>query len=307
MLCRTTLLALTLAAVAVPVATPAPPPAATPTPLPPAATPTPPPVAATAPVPRFKWTPGEVHTYRVRQQTMVKETTPDEKTEKPVTTETRTDLTLTRTWTVKDVDANGVGTLEMTIRTVRNEFRRPDGTSLVLDSSDPEKAREMAGFLNVPVLTVRVDGRGRLVEVKEAKAGGAARLQAELPFRLTLPDGRAEVWEVGTKWDRSFAVKLDPPQGTGETYEFAQTYTTKAVRDGLLVVAVETSLKNPPKTLSERVPLVPMLWCGEVYFDTTSGKYRAARLSVRAELPDYLGEGTKFEYQSVYTEDAVEK
>ncbi len=285
--CRITLLALTLAAIVVAVATPAPPPAATP-----------------APVPRFKWTAGEVHTYRVEQQTMVKETTPDEKTERPVTTETRTDLTLTRTWTVKDVDANGVGTLEMTIRTVRNEFRRPDGTSLVLDSSDPEKAREMAGFLNVPVLTVRVDAQGRLVEVKQAKAGGAARLQAELPFRLTLPDGRAE---VGTKWDRPFSVKLDPPQGTGETHEFAQTFTTRAVRDGLLVVAVETSLKNPPKTPSERVPLVPMLWCGEVYFDVTNGKYRAARLRVRAELPDYLGEGTKFEYESVYTEDAVEK
>jgi hypothetical protein len=304
--CRTTLLALTLAAVAVPVAASASPPVAAPTP-PPVAAPAPPPVAATAPVPRFKWTAGEVHTYRIEQQTTVKETTPDEKTERPVTTETRTDLTLTRAWTVKDVDANGVGTLEMTIRTVRNEFRRPDGTSLVLDSSDPEKAREMAGFLNVPVLTVRVDTRGRLVEVKEARAGGAARLQAELPFRLTLPDGRAEVWEVGTKWDRPFSVKLDPPQGTGETYEFTQTYTTRAVRDGLLVVAVETSLKNPPKTLSERVPLVPLLWGGEVYFDTTGGKYRAARLSVRAELPDYLGEGTKFEYQSVYTEDAVEK
>jgi hypothetical protein len=263
-----------------------------------------PPASPPAATTRFKWTAGDVHTYRVNQQTMVKETTLDEKTQKPVTTETRTNLTLTRQWTVKDVDASGVGTLEMTITGMKNEFRRPDGTSLVLDSANPENAKEMAGFLNVPVVTVKVDPQGRLLDVKEGKAGGAARLQAELPFRLTLPDGEPA---VGGKWDRPFSLKLDPPLGTGESHDYAQTYTAKAVRDGILVVGVETSLKNPPKALAERVPLVPMLWGGEVYFSKAAGKYTAARLKAKAELPDYQGEGTKFEYESVYNEDAVEK
>ena len=50
-----------------------------------------------------------------------------------------------------------------------------------------------------------------------------------------------------------------------------------------------------------------MLWTGNVYFNTAAGKYHAARLTVKAELPNHLGEGTRFEYQAAYNEDLVEK
>jgi hypothetical protein len=254
---------------------------------------------------RFKWQPNQVLAYKVTQQTAVRETTLDEKTEKPVTTEARTTVSLVRKWTVKAVDANGVGTLEMTITEMKNEFRRPDGTTLVRDSANPEHAKEMAEYLNVPVVTVKVDSQGRLLEVKESKAGSGSRLHAELPFRLTLPDGDAAT--AGLKWDRTFTFKLDPPLGTGESHEFSQKYTSAGVKDGLLTVSVATELKAPPKALAERVPLVPMLWEGQVYFNAAAGKYHAARLKVKAELPNHQGEGTKFEYESTYTEDAVEK
>jgi hypothetical protein len=261
------------------------------------------PPANPAPV-RFKWQANQTLTYKVQHQTAVRETLLDEKTEKPVTSEARTNLTLVKKWTVKGVDANGVGTLEMTITEMKNEFRRADGSTLVRDSANPEDAKEMAGFLNVAVVTVKVDSQGKLLEVKEAKAGSAARLHAELPFRLTLPDAGPT---VGQKWDRTFALKLDPPQGTGESYDFVQQYTGSAIKDGLLVVDVATTIKAPPKTLSERMPLVPMLWEGQVYFNVAAGKYHAARLKVKAVLPNHQGEGTKFEYESVYNEDLIEK
>ena len=46
---------------------------------------------------------------------------------------------------------------------------------------------------------------------------------------------------------------------------------------------VETTLKAPPKATGEQVPLVPMLWSGEVYFNTAAGKYHAARLKVKTD------------------------
>ena len=133
---------------------------------------------------------------------------------------------------------------------------------------------------------------------------GHGVLHAEVPFRLTLPDAGPA---MGQKWERAFTMKLDPPLGTGESYEFAQQYTAGATKDALLTVDVATTLKAPPKTLAERVPLVPMLYSGQLYFNTTAGKYHAARLTVKASLPNHQGEGTKFEYESVYSEDAVEK
>ncbi len=258
---------------------------------------------ADAPV-RFKWVAGQSLEYKVVQNTAVRETLLDEKAEKPVVTEARTALTLVKKWAITNVDADGTGTLVMSISAMRNEFRKPDGSSVVRDSANPEDAKEMAGFLNVPVVTLRVDARGNLVDVKEAKAGSATRLNAELPFRLILPEAGPI---AGQKWDRTFSFKLDPPHGTGESYEFAQNYLNSGVKDGLLIVGVETTLKSPPKALSERVPLVPMLWTGEVYFNPTAGRYHAARLKVKAELPNHQGEGTKFEYESTYVEDLQEK
>jgi hypothetical protein len=125
-----------------------------------------------------------------------------------------------------------------------------------------------------------------------------------LPFRLVLP---AMGPTVGQTWERPFAFKLDPPAGTGESHDFIQKYTCKDVKDGLASFGVQTALKVAPKTAGEQVPLVPMFWTGEVYFNTVAGKYHAARLTAKAELANHLGEGTKFVYQSVYSEDAADK
>jgi hypothetical protein len=254
--------------------------------------------------PRFQWTPGEVHNYRVVQSTVVQETTLDEKTNKPVTGEARTSLALVRKWIVKDVDKAGVATLEMSITELKSEFRQSDGSVTSSDSSRPEDAKTMAAYLNKPIVVVRIDGRGTLVEVKEAKGGTAGRLHAELPFRLVLPDASPD---ANATWDRPFTIKLDPPLGTGESYDFTQKYTSRGTKDGLLVVAIETTLKSPPKALSEQVPLVPMLWSGDVYFNVGAGKYHASRLKARAELVNYQGEGTKYLYESTYAEDALQK
>jgi hypothetical protein len=249
---------------------------------------------------RFKWEPKQTLTYKVVQQTQVQETTIDEKTEKPVNTESKTSLTLVRRWTVKDVDA-GVATLDMAITAMRTDIHQPGGMVITRDSANPEHAKEMSEFLNKPIVTVRVDGLGRLVEVKDAKNGSTARLHAELPFRLTLPESGPT---IGQAWDRVFSLKLDPPQGTGESYDFVQKYTCKGIKDGLTTVGVETTLKAPPKTTGEQVPLIPMLWAGDVYFHAPTGRYYAARLSAKAELTNHLGDGTKFVYQSTYSEDA---
>jgi hypothetical protein len=253
---------------------------------------------------RFRWQENQVLTYKVSQQTRVRETTLDEKTEKPVSTEARTELTLLKKWTVKSIDMAGVATLEMAITEMKNTIYRPDGSTIVLDSANPADAKSMSEYLNVPILKVRVDARGSVIEVKEAKGGSAGRLQAELPFRMILPETGPR---VGQSWERTFTRKLDPPAGTGETYDYRQRYTCTSLEKGLAAATVATSLEAPPRTISEQVPLVPLLWTGEVYFNAGTGRYHAARLKVKADLPNHQGEGTRFEYESVYSEDAVEK
>lgn len=257
---------------------------------------------AAGPPARFKWQAGQTLTYKVVQHTAVQETTLDEKAVKGVAATTQTQLALTRQWTVKDVTPAGAATLEMRITALKSDIKQADGMTVAQDSANPDDARAMAAFLNQPVVVVVIDAQGRLVEVKEAKAGSAARLHAELPFRVVLPDAGPA---PSQSWDRTFALKLDPPLGAGESYDFVQTYTAKGVQNNLLTVGVSTALKAPPKAVGEQVPLVPMLWAGDIYFDPAAGAYHAARLTAKAELTNHLGEGTKYVYQSVYSEDRV--
>ena len=66
-----------------------------------------------APALRFKWQTGQTLAYRVIQQTTVTETTLEEKTNKPITGESKTGMMLVRRWTVKETDPAGVGVVRL--------------------------------------------------------------------------------------------------------------------------------------------------------------------------------------------------
>lgn len=255
---------------------------------------------------RFSWKAGQTLAFLVTQSTTVTESLADEG--KPTTTgTTATKLTLRRQWTVKDVDAAGTATLEMAITAFRQETRRtgpgkegrPATTTEVLDSATPAD-REKLPFLGKTMVTAKVDGRGQVVDVKsEAGDAAAARLKAELPFRIALP---ADAVAPGAKWDRPFAIRIDPPQGTGEVYDLTQSATFRGVNDGFAVIAVATSLKAPPTNSSELLPLVPSLWEGDVFINLQTGSYAGAKFTIRKEIPNHQGEGSKFGYASEYSE-----
>jgi len=260
---------------------------------------------------RLTWKAGQTHTFNVNQTTTVAETVLDD-AGKPIASSTVTKLTLTRAWTVKDVDAAGTATLEMAITAFRQESTRtapgkdgqPAATTDVLDSAAPADRAKLA-FLGKPVVTAKVDARGQLGEVKsESGEAAAARLKAELPFRVALP---AEAVAAGAKWDRAFTVKLDPPHGTGETYEFTQAATFRGVNNGFAVIGIAASLKGPPTNPGELLPLVPSLWEGDVFVNQKTGAYAGAKLTAKKDVPSHQGEGTKFSYASEYTESVSEK
>ena len=256
---------------------------------------------------RFQFQQGQTLTYAVRQVTSVTEVTLDDKTNMPTTAMTVTKLTLTRRWEVKSVDANGVGTLEMSIAAMRQEIARPgpadkDGKptvdSLVIDSATAEGKQQTAEYLNKPIVTAKIDSHGRLLDAKSA-AGATDRLQAELPLRITFPEA-APV--VGTPWNRPFSIKLDPPFGTGEQYEATQTYTLKKLADGTAIVGVSTALKSPPTDPAQLPAIVPLMWEGELTFQPRTGRYAGAKLTIKKDIANHQGTGSKFTFASDYTE-----
>jgi len=250
-------------------------------------------------VPRFRWTAGQTLTYQLRQRTTVEETFGNEQQKQ--TRRTTSDLQLTREWTVQTVDAMGVATVQMRILALRSEIRRGEEEPLIRDSAQPDHAKEMAAFLNKGLLTLRMDGRGRLIAVTEARSGSAQRLEVELPFRLILPD---KGWEVGQTWQRQARVKVDPPLGVGDRYTLEQKYTLLRRQGDLWTVGLSTRWTEDPP-LAEQAAVLPFLWEGELYFDVAAGQYQGARLRIDREIRDHLGPGSRYAYQSSYEEQLL--
>jgi hypothetical protein len=270
------------------------------------------PAAAAEPL-RFQWKAGEKHAYTVTQNTTITETAMLVPDGKPETTVRTTKLTLAKRWDVKEVDAAGTGTLTLTITAMKQEITKPligkDGKlaneTIVMDSATPDGAKEMAAFLNTPILTAKVDSRGGVVEAKSAGGESAVhRLQSELPFRVLLPE---KAVEANASWERSFAVKLDPPLGTGESHAAKQSYKLRAIQGGHAAIGVSTAFEKPPVAAAEYQPLLPWLWEGDVFVSIDGGSYAGAKLKAAKTLANHQGEGTKFVFESEYVEAAAGK
>jgi hypothetical protein len=272
---------------------------------PPTAPATPVVAVASAPAARFHWQAGQVHTYRIAQTTQASEEVPATSETPAQNSETATQLNLVKRWQVASVDAQGVATLHMSLAALQITTRKPDGGTIAFDSArtdnPPEMHAEMSKYLNTVLAIVRLDGQGKLVEIKESKFGPASRFECELPFRVTLPDGALP---QGGTWERTYTVKLDPPQGTGEKYEGKQSYTCSALTGTQATVSYTTSVVGP-QSLAEQVPLLPLLAAGEVVFDTQTGCMMSATLSVDKELKEHNGPGSVYRYRSTYSEIRV--
>ncbi|HEX5271184.1 MAG TPA: hypothetical protein VFW33_11875, partial [Gemmataceae bacterium] len=216
-------------------------------------------------------------------------------------------LKLTKRWEVKDVDGAGVATLEMSLTAMRHEMTPPDGKTLVFDSADPDGSdaamkADLSKYVGAVLAVVRVDGLGRVVEVKESKHGPASKFESDLPFKLVLPG--VEVKE-GAAWERKYKVTLEPPQGTGEKFDARQSYTCRSVKDGAATVEFTTGILNPPQSVADQRPLLPAQTAGTVVFDLAAGVMKSARVTVEKELKGYQGEGSSYRLNSSYTEELV--
>jgi hypothetical protein len=249
---------------------------------------------------RFHWQPGQVLTYRVAEQTSSLAVVEDSKVE------TKTSLYLTKRWQVLGVDANGVGTLQLSVTAMAFEMPAPDGGVLRYDSATPDKStpalrEQMSRYVGKPIAELRIDARGQVVEVKKSHFGPASDYAIELPFLVTLP---ATGPRQGQTWQREYVITLPPPKGTGEKYDAVQTYTCTKAADGRVTVRLATALKSPPE-VGEQIHLFQFLPEGEAVLDARDGKLLRGRLRVDRKIEDYPAPGSTYTFHREYTIEPV--
>jgi len=156
----------------------------------------------------------------------------------------------------------------------------------------------------VPLAVLRVDGSGRVVEVKESKQAPASRFESELPFLVLLPAAKIQ---AGSAWERPYQVTLEPPQGTGEKFDAVQKYICQGIDGAAVKIALNTTVKNLPASPLDQVPLLEMQPQGEIVFDAVAGRLHSAHLTIDKELKGLQGEGSTYHFQSSYSEQLVKE
>ena len=244
---------------------------------------------------RFQWSKGQTLNYRTNHSTTVNEVVDGNKVE------TTSKLTLVKQWKVADVDAGGVATLHLSLLALRTENTKPNGEKLLFDSADLEQStaelRQMKEHLGKTLAIVRIDGYGRIHEVK---LGSVAKYEAEPPFALVLP---AAALKEGQAWVRKYNVTLEPPQGTGETYQAQQTYACAKIAGGMATVGVTTEFKTLPDNVLDRLPLLQKEANGQAVFDINAGRLQRVQFSIDKTVPNHQGQGSSYHFVSTYVEE----
>jgi hypothetical protein len=252
---------------------------------------------------RFSWHKGQVLVYRANHLTKASYVMGE------TTSESRTNLSLTKRWQVLDMDAAGAATLQLSLASLVYEIRTPSGEALSFDSAHPEKSpepvrKQFGSFVGEPLVVLRIDGQGKVLEVKEVRGGfaSAAKFESDLPFKILLP---AEGMKMGQGWERGYQITLEPPQGTGEKYPAVQRYICKSIADNLATVTMATDVKATPSAQEDQVPLWQMQPEGEIVFDVQAGRLQKVKLHIDKEVKGTQGEGSSTRFESTYTEEYI--
>jgi len=249
---------------------------------------------------QFHWQKGQILTYKIKHVTSVTEVVGKDKSA------SSSDLELVKRWEVTDMDNQGIATVSLTLTAMRNEQKRPNGETLLFDSKNLEKSTPalkegMGKFVGQTLAVIRIDGYGRVVEVKQ---GNAARYEAEPPFVVVFPAAKAE---KGQAWRRQYNLVMDPPLGTGEKYAAEQRYECTSIKDTMATLAVATTFKTMPESMRERLPLLQKDVQGEVQFDLEAGRIVSSVFNIDKTIENHQGKDSSYRFQSKYAEELVSK
>jgi hypothetical protein len=254
-------------------------------------------------LPRWHWQKGQSLTYKSEQATQASDIF------NTSANETSTRLNVVKRWDVLEVDAAGIATVSLKLLSLKLETKTPSGEFLQFDSTNPEKSTpqlkdSLTAFVGPTLGVLRVDNRGRVMEVKESKFGPASKYENELPFVGILPETTPR---LDSTWERDYHITLAPPQGTGEQFAAQQRYRMKNVTSQTMTIQLATELKTQPAAPADRVPLLQLLPEGEFVFDMKAGRLLSAELRIDKTLQNHRGQGTSHRFQSITRETLVEK
>lgn len=249
--------------------------------------------AAESHVLRYKLQPGQQLTYRVVHSAKTKVRMND--TDESSTMHT----TSVRTWTVTDVNAEGVMTFDHTIDSVVMTQQAGDEEAVRWDSrqdeTPPPQFERVAAKLGEVLDTIEINPQGQVLE----RTGQATTNLGMGDITVPLPE---EPIEIGGQWSVPREVRVKDENGLLKLIKVRELYTLDKVQAGVATIKIVTEPLTPISEQSVRGQLVQQLSTGTIQFDIDNGYVLNRKLDWEDEVVGFQGPRSNMEYQARLSE-----
>jgi hypothetical protein len=237
---------------------------------------------------RYKLKRGDVLRYDVTHRASIRSTIEQE----TQAAQTRTDSV--KAWKVTDVLKNGEIEFLNVVERIHMVNQLPDKDPTEYDSdrdkTPPPGFEDAARAVGVPISSVRISPRGKIIR-RDVKIKGASN-EEDAPVALRLPENPVA---IGETWDEPFDVVV-AVEGSG-----TKSIQTRRHHE---LLSVENNIANIKVTYQVLTPIDPPIECqlvqrlmeGEVKFDINAGRVVGQQMDIDKRILGFAGPTSSMQY-----------
>jgi hypothetical protein len=273
---------------------------------------------------RYQFHPGETLRWNVAHRCQIR-------TSISGTTQTAETLTNSvKVWRVREVRPDGTATFEHMVESVqmrhklsgRDEVRYDSGKLSKSENDELRRAAEhekkpdevrydsrtdkqaprgfahVAQAVGVPLSTITLDTKGKVVQRKRHPVKGASAAEGEMT--IPLPEGPIP---VGHQWTSSHDIEAPLPSGAVQRLKTRQTFTLLGVKTGVATIRVATQILTPINDPAVESLVLQYGSSGTVRFDLDAGRVLGQQMDVDKGVVGFRGEASSIRYVSRFSEE----
>lgn len=246
---------------------------------------------------KYKFIPGETVETEVVHRTKVKTTVQG-------TTQTaESHSTSIKVWRIKDVTDEGTVTFDHMVARV-DMWQRTSGRKEVRYNSDtdtkvPSGYEHVAEAVGVPLTTVTMSARGKIITRKEHRD---QPMGVSTQMTMPLPERRIA---IGESWSSPLEIDVARKDGSIKKIQTRQKFTLEKVVDGVATIKVDSQVLTPVHDPAIEAQLIQRLSQGTVRFDIDSGRVLSQQLDLDRHVIGFSGAGSSMHYVTRFTEKLI--
>lgn len=214
-----------------------------------------------------------------------------------------TDSESVKQWIVKEVNPQGMSTVETRVEYVLMEQELTGRSPIVYDSRKDEAVPSgfegVAASIGVPLSVLQVDPQGNLLEreIKQKSPGMTDDNHQEVT--AALPEKPVQ---VGDHWTKPYPIVVQTDDNKIKRLKGRNYYQLVAVEDGIARIRMETQILTPVSDPALEVKLIQQYGKGQIWFDIALGHIIRTEMNVDKEVVGFRGPASSVHYKSKFSE-----